>query len=63
MKKYLLLIDDEWYTATLSEEDVIKIKEDIEGISFSSEYNIKLDNGDIIDIGIIDSVKCYPKAC
>ena len=63
MKKYLLLIDDECYTATLSEEDVIKIKEDIEGISFSSEYNIKLDNGDIIDVGIIDSIKCYPKAC
>ena len=62
MKKYLLLVDDEWYTATLSEEDVIKIKKDIEGISFGSEYNIKLDNGDIVDIGIIDSIKYYPKA-
>ena len=62
IKKYLLLIDEEWFTATLSEEDVAKIKDDIKGISFN-EYNIKLDNGDTIETGIIDSIKCYPKAC
>lgn len=56
MKKYLLLIDEEWFEATLSNEEVVQIKEDIEGMS-TKECTVKLDNGDIIETGIIDEIK------
>ena len=56
MKKYLLLIDEEWFDATLSDEEVTQIKEDIEGIS-AEECTIRLDNGEIVETGIIDKIK------
>lgn len=58
MKKYLIQITEEYFTATLSDEDFNVVKENINGEHFS-EYNIKLDNGEIIDCGIIDDIKEY----
>ena len=56
MKKYLVLIDYEWFSAKLSDIDISMIRESINGVN-DEYYNIILDNGDIIEIGIIDQIK------
>jgi hypothetical protein len=55
-EKYVLLVDDKWVTAELTKEDVERIKEDIKG-EYSEQYLITLENGESIDVGIIDEIR------
>jgi hypothetical protein len=57
MKKgYVLLVDDEWEFAELTNKDVERIKADLNG-EFAEQYLIKLSNGETVDVGIIDDIK------
>lgn len=56
MKKCLLLINEHWEGATLSDDDIQAVKKYIEG-SLQKEHIIKLDSGESIDTGIVDDIE------
>lgn len=55
-KQYNLLVDDNWETAQLTKKDYNIIIESLQGI-YGKQYLIKLNNNDIVDVGIIDDIK------
>lgn len=56
MKQYLLRIDDEYFTAHLTDEE-FKIVEKGMNENINSEYNIRLDKGGLLEISLIDEIK------
>ena len=55
LKDYKVLIDDKWYKTRLSKEEFELIQKDLRGeIGFAKD--IILENGDIVEIGIIDDI-------
>lgn len=56
LKRCLLLIDEHWESATLSDKDIQTVKDDIQGL-IQNEHLITLDNGESIDTGIVDDIK------
>jgi len=55
-KQYNLLVDDSWEIAQLTKKDYNTIIQSIKGM-YSKQYLIKLNNNDVVDVGIIDDVK------
>ena len=56
MSNCRLLVDNSWETATLSDEEIAAVKADLQG-QLQKEYLITLDSGEIIETGIVDSIK------
>lgn len=57
-RTYKLLVDDEWVNAELTESQVHDIRNELEGSCvINRQYDIKLSNGENIDLGIIDGIK------
>ena len=55
MKKYKVLIDNEWCIANLSEKDYNNIVLDLHG-ELNTQYEITLENEEVIETGIIDDI-------
>lgn len=54
-KRYMLLVDNKWEPAVLSDEEVEKIREDIRGKV--TRLLLKLENERIIDAGAVDGIE------
>lgn len=56
-KAYRLFVNNKWEIANLTEKEVDDICNEIDGtIIINRQYDIKLRNGDIVDLGIIDDI-------
>lgn len=52
----MLLVDDIWQEAFLSDKDIQRIQDDLNGL-WGSQYLVTLANGEVVDVGIVDNIK------